>query len=226
MKFFRYITLILVLISCGNDDGPPSPPEGALLVFPLEDSECTTGVSINEELSQVTFEWMPAKNSDLYTLTVLNLNTNIPQAIASASTSVALSIEKGAPFSWSVISSNTDSDITATSDNWLFYNAGSQTSYPPFPAQLIAPKSGSTIQMNSANEISLEWFGADVEDDIEQFQVYFSDQNPPALFINTNKEVLETNVNVISGTTYYWKVVTTDSDGNTSDSGVFDFKVL
>lgn len=30
---------------------------------------------------------------------------------------------------------------------------------------------------------------------------------------------------VISGATYYWKVVTHDSKGNTSDSGVLSFKV-
>ncbi|MDT0605850.1 hypothetical protein [Croceitalea rosinachiae] len=227
MKRVLYTILLVLFISCGNDDGPPPSPEGALLIFPDENSECTTGISVNEELSQVTFEWMPAKNADLYTLTVINLNTNAPQAITSASTSVALSIEKGAPFSWSVTSSNTGSDLTATSDNWLFYNSGSQTTYAPFPAQLIVPKSGATVQKNSANEVSLEWFGADVEDDIEQFEVYFSEQNPPnALLVSTNGQVLETNVTVISGTTYYWKVITTDAEGNSSDSGVFDFKVL
>jgi len=227
MKRILYIVFVIVFFGCKKDDGPPPSPEGALLVFPLESSECTTGVSVNEELSQVTFEWMPSKNTDLYTLTVLNLNTNTPQAITSVSTSVALSIEKGAPFSWSVISSNTDSDITATSGNWLFYNSGSQTTYAPFPAQLIAPKSGATVQKNAMDEISLEWLGVDVENDIEKFEVYFSEQNPPdVLLINTNGLVLETNVTVASGTTYYWKIITTDSEGNSSDSGVFDFKVL
>ena len=134
---------------------------------------------------------------------------------------------KGAPFSWSVTSLNTDSDITATSDNWLFYNSGSQTTYAPFPAQVIAPKSGSTVQKNSINEISLEWMGADVEDDIEQFEVYLSEQNPPnLLLVNTNGQVQETNVSVTSGSIYYWKIVTIDSKGNISDSGVFDFRVL
>lgn len=227
MKKYLYLCSALLFLGCNNDDGPPPVPEGVILVFPEENSECTTGISINEALSQVTFEWMPAKNADLYTVTVVNLNSNTPQAISTASTSVALSIEKGAPFSWSIISSNTDSDITATSDNWLFYNAGSQTTYAPFPAQLVAPKSGSTVQKKSMDEISLAWLGADVEDDIQQFEVYFSEQNPPTdVVLNTDNQVQETNVSVTSGTTYYWKVITTDSEGNTSDSGVFDFKVL
>jgi hypothetical protein len=29
---------------------------------------------------------------------------------------------------------------------------------------------------------------------------------------------------VVANTTYYWKVITRDTKGNTSDSGVFEFK--
>ena len=226
MKKFLYLWVFVMAVGCSNDDGPPPPPEGATLLFPLESSECTTGVSINEDLSQVTFEWMPAKNVDLFTLTVINLNTNTPQAITSASTSVALSIEKGAPFSWSVTSSNNKSDISATSDNWLFYNAGSQTTYAPFPAQVITPKPGSTVLMNSTNEVVLKWLGGDVEDNIVQYEVFFSEQNPPTESLTLTNEIEERTVSVISETTYYWKMITTDNEGNTSESGVFDFKVL
>ncbi len=224
----RVLCIIMtILTACGGDDGPPPSPEGALLVFPLENSECTTGVSLNETLSQVTFEWMPAKNSNLYTLTVVNLNTNSPQAITTASTSASLSIAKGAPFSWAVLSGNTDSDETATSENWLFYNSGFQTTYAPFPAQIVAPKSGETIPVGSSNEVVLEWIGADVEDDIIQFEVYFSQQNPPEELLTTaDASTIQASVSVASGTVYYWKVVTTDSEGNTSDSGIFDFKTL
>jgi len=227
MKKALSTLLVVICFACGSDDGPPPSPEGALLIFPLQDSECTTGVDVNELLSQVTFEWMPAKNADLYTLTVLNLNTNIPQAITTAATTASLSIQKGAPFSWSVISANSNSDETATSENRLFYNAGVQTTYAPFPAQIVSPKSGATIAINAANEVVLEWIGADVEDDIETFDLYFSEQNPPeSLLISTDAETQQASVTVSSGTIYYWKVVTTDSQGNTSDSGIFDFKTL
>ena len=227
MKRFLYFGILLFGISCSNDDGPPPIPEGASLVFPIKNSECTTSISLNDKLSQVTFEWLPAKNADLYTLTVINLSSNSPQAITTAATSVALSIEKSTPFSWSVLTSNTASDITAISENWLFYNAGFQTTYAPFPAQLLEPKSGETVLKNTANEIVLKWSGADVEDDIMQYEVFFSEQNPPVnVLLSTDNEVQATNVSVLSGTTYYWKVRTTDSEGNRSDSVVFDFRVL
>ncbi len=221
------IFLVVLCFSCGSDDGPPPSPEGALLVFPLQDSECTTGVDVNAQLSQVTFEWMPANNTDLYTLTVLNLNTNIPQAITTAATTASLSLEKGAPFSWSVLSVNSNSDETATSENWLFYNAGAQVTYAPFPAQIILPKPGATISANDVNEVVLRWMGADVEDDIETFELYFSEQNPPeSLLMSTDATAQQASAVVTSGTIYYWKVITTDSEGNVSDSGVFDFKTL
>ena len=226
MKHFMLLGVLLVFFSCKKDDGPPPSPEGAQLVFPLENSECTTGVSLDETLSQVTFEWQAANNTDRYTLTVINLLTNTPQAISTINTSATLSIEKGAPFSWSILSSNSESDDTATSESWLFYNAGSQTTYAPFPAQVQFPEPGSTVQANGEGQVELAWIGADVEDDIVSFEVYFSETNPPNLLTSTESNTSQTTGNVVSGNIYYWRVVTTDSEGNTSDSGVFDFKVL
>ena len=227
MRNWTIVVVFGILLGCGGgDDGPPPSPEGAVLVFPLEDSECTTGVDITEDLSQVTFEWQPANNTDNYTLTVINLITNIPQTISTTSTSATLSIEKGAPFSWSVLSTNNESDETATSESWLFYNAGSQTTYAPFPAQIRSPEAGSTVQA-TVNGVALSWTGADVEGDIETFEVYFSENNPPeTLLISTDAETTETVGNVVSGQIYYWKVITIDAEGNRSDSGIFDFKVF
>lgn len=217
---------LLLALGCGGDDGPPPSPEGAVLVFPEQNSECTTGVDLNQTQSQVTFEWQPSNNTDRYTLSVINLDTNTPQAITTTNTSAALTIEKGAPFSWSVLSSNTNSDETATSESWLFYNAGSQTTYAPFPAQLIFPKAGSTVQADGSNQVVLSWVGSDVENDIASYEVYFSESNPPTSLTTTDAETSTAAVDVISGQIYYWKIVTTDSEGNSSDSGLFDFRVF
>jgi len=224
----KYLYILLVLISFGCDkDEVSQSPESALLVFPFQDSECTTGISISETLSQVTFEWQSATNAELYVLNVVNLNTNTPQTITTAASSASLSIEKGTPFSWTVSSSNEATDNTAISDNWLFYNAGPQTNYAPFPAQIISPISGSTVQATTANEVVLRWSGADVEDDISSFEIYFGEENPPlSLLQTTDAETMQVKANVSTGKTYFWSVLTTDENGNTSNSGVFDFKVL
>ncbi|MDF0707774.1 hypothetical protein [Flagellimonas okinawensis] len=227
MRILIGFIALAFLASCGGDDGPPPAPQGALLVFPEENSECTTGTDVNQTSSQVTFRWMASNNTDSYTLSVVNLDTNVPQNISTAATSASLTITKGTPYAWSVSSRNSVSDQVASSETWLFYNAGSQTTYAPFPAQLVHPSSGSTVQMDIANEVDLQWSGADVDNDIESYEVFFSETNPPATSVGlTNASTMELPVGVVSGTVYYWRVVTTDLEGNTSISGVFDFKVL
>jgi hypothetical protein len=109
----------------------------------------------------------------------------------------------------------------------LFYNAGSETTYAPFPAQLVNPISGATVQKDLANEVLLEWQGADVDNDIASFEVFFSDENPPTTSLGAlDSETMELSVSVNSDTIYYWRIITTDLEGNSSDSGVFDFKVF
>ena len=228
MKYFTVLSVLgLILISCGGNDDPPPTPGAVQLVFPEENSECTTGVPVNEELSQVTFEWQPSENTESYTLRAINLNTNIPQTITTASTSASLSIDRGAPYSWSITSMNSQSNQTASSETWLFYNAGSQTTYAPFPAQLVSPNSGSTISPNASNQVVLNWLGADVENDIEEYQVFFSNQNPPTTELGTfDAFTSSVSASVVANTVYFWRVITTDAEGNTSDSGVFEFKTL
>ena len=219
--------VLTVMVSCGGDDGPPPAPEGAALVFPEENSECTTGTEINQTSTQVTFRWTASNNTDRYTLTVVNLETNVPQNLSTVSTSASLTLSKGTPYSWSVTSQNSSSDQVATSKTWLFYNAGAQITYAPFPVQIVHPLSGSTVLRNLANEILLEWSGADVDNDIDSFEVFLSTTNPPTTSVGiTSATNMELAVGVESGTVYYWRVITKDLEGNTSDSGVFDFKTL
>lgn len=226
-QYFLSLLTLFLFSSCGGNDDPPPTPVAANLIFPLENSECTTGVSINETQSQVTFEWQASANTDSYTLSAINLDTNTPQTISTAATSASLSIGKGTPYSWSVTSLNSKSTQVVTSETWLFYNSGFQTTYAPFPAQLVSPVSGFTVQKSIANEVVLSWSGADVDNDIDNFEIFFSEQNPPTTSVgNTTSTVTELAVSVESNIIYYWKVITTDLEGNASDSGVFEFKVF
>jgi len=221
------LAVLALIVSCSGDDGPPPVPEGATLIFPEQNSECTTGTPLNEALSHVTFRWSASKNTDRYTLSVVNLDTNVPQTISTASTTAALAIARGTPFSWSVISRNNKSEQLASSETWLFYNAGEQTSYAPFPAQLVGPGSGTTVQKNLANQVVLSWQGADVDGDIETYQIFFSQTKPPTTLIGTtNAQTTQFPVDVESSMVYYWKIVTTDAAGNSSDSGIFEFRVF
>ncbi len=225
----RYIAVLLVgltFLGCGSKDGPKA-PESSMLVFPLKDSECTTGVSLGNTRSEVEFQWQVSDNTESYQIRVTNLVTNVSQNMSTSGTSIKLPLDKGAPYSWFVTSKNTSVTETATSEIWRFYNAGSQTSYAPFPAEIIAPKSGASVLRSANNEVELDWSGADVDNDITGYDVYFSTNNPPeTLIFSPLANDTDVNVTVAADTVYFWRVKTTDSEGNSSDSGVYQFKSL
>ncbi len=220
------VAFCLIMIGCGGKDSPKL-PESALLVFPLKNSECTTGESLNETTSQIEFQWQSANHTDLYELRVTNLNTGLTQIVNTESISAKLSLEKGTPYSWDVTSKNSKVDDTVISETWRFYNAGPQTTYAPFPAEIIAPKSGASVFRDINNEVLLEWSGADVDNDISGYEIYFSSETPPATLIaSPSAGSSEIKVSVVANTIYYWRVITKDREGNTSDSGIFEFKAL
>ncbi len=80
--------------------------------------------------------------------------------------------------------------------------------------------------MDANNEVTLSWSGLDLDNDIEGFDIYFDTVNPPlAVAANLGGNASAQTVGVMADTVYYWKVVTRDAEGNTADSGVFDFRV-
>ncbi len=220
------ILIGILIFGCKKKD-PPGPPESARLVFPETNSECTTGQSINTTTSRVEFRWSASENTETYELRVTNLNTSITQTIGTKALTARLPIEKGAPFSWLVRSRNSKVSQTALSQTWRFYNAGFQTTHAPFPTEIIAPKLAASVFKDINNEVTLKWSGADVDNDIEGYEVYFSTEMPPAALIaSPSSDDTDEKVSVLPNTVYYWKVLTKDSKGNTSDSGIFEFKVL
>lgn len=205
----------------------PKPPGQVQLVFPEKNSECTTGQSLGATTSRVTFRWQEANNVQTYELRVTNLNTRSTQTISTAATSADLPIEKGVPFAWQVRSRNNQVEESISSEVWNFYNSGSNTSFAPFPADIISPRMSQRVFKDINNEVTLSWSASDLDDDIDNFEVYLSTVNPPTdLVANLGNTILEQKVSVASNTVYYWSVITTDAEGNATSSGIYTFKVL
>jgi hypothetical protein len=225
----RRIAIFMVgvlLMSCSKDS-PPKPPEAALLVFPERNSECTTGVDINAERSQVEFRWQEAKFTDNYELSITNVNTGTTQTITTTTLSALRPLDKGALYRWNIRTLNNKTEDIATSETWSFYNAGSETSYAPFPAEVVTPLSGASVVRDINNEITLQWIGADVDNDIQGYEIYLDTSNPPTTLVASPSVSLSSiKIGVERDTVYFWKIITRDRENNTSDSGVYSFRVL
>lgn len=225
MKTGWLILIGFCLASCGKDD--PAGPEAARLLFPQQNSECTTGVDLNATTSEVEFLWQKAAHTDTYELRVTGSLNGITQTVSTSELSASLPLEKGAPYNWVVVSRNDETQEFATSATFQFYNAGAVRSYAPFPAALLSPQSGETVFRDINKEVVLEWAGADVDDDITGYELYFDTVNPPEnLLSEPTASTTSSKVKVEVNTTYFWKLITIDSEGNRSESGVYGFKVL
>lgn len=226
MKKGFILVLGLLLMACSKKS--PKPPEAALLSFPLQNSECTTGISLNSTTSQVEFRWLEANHVDTYELRVTNIFTGISVTNApTTALSARVPLLKGVPYQWRVTTRNTETQEIALSEDWYFYNAGSQTTYAPFPAEILEPPSGASVIRDLNNQITLSWSGADVDSDIQSYEVYM-DTNPDPQQLIASPSVFITSVqaDVAINTVYYWRVVTLDREGNTSDSGIYSFRVI
>ena len=109
-----------------------------------------------------------------YTLNVKNLLTNEISTNTITSTSAEVTLTKGFPYSWQVISTNATSFV-AESDKWKFYLSGEALkNHAPFPAEILTPKPGSSV---SSGSISLSWSFSDIDaNDTHSFDLYL-DQN-------------------------------------------------
>lgn len=234
MKYLnRAIVLSLFLLgaSCGGggggDDEPtpiPVPdPKAATLTFPANNEACNEGTNVNDTQSSVTFQWSASQDTDSYEVNLKNLSNNSTTKTNANTNQATITILRGTPYEWFVVSKATGTNKTATSSTWKFYNQGAGVeNYAPFPAEAISPKRGETIE--STTTVSLKWEGSDVDNDISDYEVFFgTDTNTSTSLGTTTNTTLDATVS--SGSTYYWKVITKDSQDNTSDSEVFEFKV-
>lgn len=223
------LCLSVVLFGCKDttDDGPVIPdgqdtPTGVMLVFPHEDSLCNEGENPTPTQSTVFFEWMPNNNAENYTLHIENLSTGTMSQYETVDFIYPVTIQRPESFRWHV-TYEYQGEIKESA-LWNFYNAGPGVqTYAPFPAEITSPDMAQNV--SSTTSITLHWSGSDVDDDIASYDVHFGTENPPGL--NTSDISAEQlTVAVAPGNIYYWSIVTKDAEGNSSNSGVYQFRVL
>lgn len=226
MKKIVFTAIIVLTLSCGNDDNIEKiqlNPTKAILLFPENSTECVEGTILSDTQSEVTFKWTASQNTDHYDLQLTNLVSKISESYTTNATELPITLARGTPYSWGITSIN--GSKTQESDIWSFYNAGENTEYfIPFPAENIAP-APATLFPSTQGHVNLEWKGSDLDGDILEYDIYFGDSDPPAIYQENHKQTLLSNIPLVAGKSYYWKILTRDSLGNESISGLFSFEV-
>lgn len=220
------IALMSLLMACGKKKGPqPAAPVDVLLSAPAMDEVCTTGTVISDTQSAVQFSWAASANTDSYSIMVTNLLTHATTAQNTTTTQVTVTLARNTPYSWYVISrSGKVPNSPATSSIWKFYNSGPGiVNYAPYPAEITAPKAGAKV---SSTTVDLTWIGSSpTAGAVLTYDVYFGTIDTPPKIKDNLTDSFVHNQSVVAGATYYWKVITKDANGNTSDSGLFMFGV-
>ncbi|HEY0054014.1 MAG TPA: hypothetical protein VGB63_01550 [Pedobacter sp.] len=207
-----------------NDDKQPNPTASELMV-PAQNETCNTGIIISNTESKVLLKWSTSANTTNYELHIKDMLTTTSEMYQVTGTEHEVSLTRSTPYSWYVISKSDKSIATAKSAIWKFYNGGpGQISHPPFPADLTGPTIGQ-IFPSGTSTVTLDWDGSDVDNDIAVYDIYFGTTNNPAIKTSNLTTSILNNVEVSPNSVYYWKVITKDSKGNSSDSGVSEFRI-
>ena len=230
-RFLRTLALgasaLLIATSCSSEDDDNTTvdevePIATSLIYPDNNTECNEGIVISDTETDVLFQWEEVPTALSYVLQITNLNDGISRNISTTSNEFLIRIKRGAPYSWSVKSVFNGTNATAESEAWKFYNAGlPQETHPPFPAEVIFPQSGSSIDKGMT---LLQWEALDIDNDISSYQILLDTTTPPSTEIGVTSNT-QFEMEVSSGQVYYWKVLTTDASGNISDSQIFQFQV-
>ncbi|SNR28616.1 hypothetical protein SAMN04488009_0813 [Maribacter sedimenticola] len=212
----QLILAMTILVSCGGkDSNSPTPPKeeaekelGAFaLTFPDNNLICTEGEENAEGGIDIEFLWTASANATSYDLELINQETNTTDTRTVNGTSVVISLPKGTQFTWQITAKLNSK--TLKSDSWNFYSQGTVTeNYAPFPAVIEVEDQGNST-------VAISWIAEDLDDDLTSYDVSIeTTQNQEVLLEDTT--LTTTNFTYTNGEVYIVKVISKDSNGNTS----------
>ena len=220
IKKCKILFVVILIFSC--KESIPD-PEQVTLINPENNNTCLYSNS-NSNSGVVEFSWTESKHTDNYDLIVENQITNLKNSTATNLTSAKVTLIRGAPYSWYVVSKSESSENIALSETRNFYLEGpSQLTYIPFPAKLISPLNESII--NSANIVTFQWEGSDLDGDIENYDLIIENTSNGEEI--KYEKILGQNfeVELQKGNIYLWKIVTRDKEKNISLSVTYNFEL-
>ncbi|RKR13302.1 hypothetical protein CLV91_2019 [Maribacter vaceletii] len=233
----KKINLLIIigglLFSCsksGNgsegDDKPGTPPPEnhapsavSSLTYPTNNLLCITNV--------LDFKWEASTDPDgdsvsyLLEISKNNAFSTIDNSYDVSTTSKMVTLEKEVAYYWRVKAIDSKNLSSEYSTTYQFYTEGvGETNHLPFSPKLIAPAIDENV---SGVSINLEWSGSDVDNDPLTYDVYFDTVNPPVTKVGDNQTAESLNVNINTATTYYWQIVSKDTNSGQAIGQVWSF---
>ena len=195
-------------------------PNAPTLTAPSNNNSCEVGKKVNANRSEVTFSWAATANTKSYTLSYTNATTNVTSNKTLLSTSTTAILNRGTVYSWRVTAHNIIPSKTATSGSRTFYlSAEPIVTNVPLAAVLKTPSSSTGVA-------SLAWEGSDPDaGDTLSYTVYVDkvDGKQTPLSALTNLSSKTASATLEAGSTYFWRVKTTDQNKNSSFSLISTF---
>ena len=195
-------------------------PNAPTLTAPSNNNSCEVGKKVNANRSEVTFSWAATANTKSYTLSYTNATTNVTSNKTLLSTSTTAILNRGTVYSWRVTAHNIIPIKTATSGSRTFYlSAEAKVNNVPLAAVLKTPSSNLGLT-------SFTWEGNDSDvGDILSYTVYLDKldgkQTPKSALTNLSSKTASETLD--AGSTYFWRVKTTDQNKNSSFSLISTF---
>ena len=240
LRGFGTLTIGLLFLNCSSDSGeldpevinPPdivdvNPPTVSSLIFPQDNKVCQEGTTVNDTESSVNFQWSASENTNSYNLIINDIGADTSVTYPDITeTNKDATLVTARSYSWQIISKSDETSTTATSELWRFYLAGEgEENYAPYPANIIAPASGSTVTPTNGL-VTLQWSGEDPDEDTLTYTVYIDtvDGLQDANGTITGLTETETTYEVTLGLVYYWRVKSSDGQSS-SFTQVYTFRV-
>jgi len=231
ISFLFFTLTFLISCDCDCEDAPvdtqagtpiATNPNAPTLTSPTSNNSCEIGKRLSATQSEVTFSWAATVNTKSYTLSYTNLSTSVTSNKTLLGTSTTAILNRGTIYSWRVTAHNIMPNKTATSGSRKFYlSADTIVSNVPLAATLKTPTS-------NAGVASFAWEGSDPDaGDTLTYTLYVDKvdgkQDPNTALTNLSSKTASATLE--AGSTYFWRIKTTDQNKNSSFSLISTFTV-
>ncbi len=206
---FHICIVITILFGCEGKFEPINSLDEPNLLFPENNKRCL-GIKLDTDKIRVEFDWDDINQVSQYTIDYSDGVSGESNVLITSDSFISVDLEPGTLYTWNVSVAD-DFGNSKKSKDFNFYTEGlTEANHVPFPAKI-------EIQENPNNNVAVLWQGVDLDDDIDYYQVFFSQENPPIQYIDNTTEN-SFNIDVVSGSIYYLNIITVDQNGNFSES--------